>query len=83
MKKLTHGMRAYIKAKEAEENRTKFSQSGRNIQVFGLPVDIKEEDVKKFFERYGEIESISYAKRDNVTESIFHYNILFTAVESA
>ena len=82
--RLTREMADYVKATEQKENQQKFAQSGKNVQVFGLPIDITDEQVREFFSRYGEIESLSSAKRgEHVNETIFHYNILFKTVEAA
>ena len=82
--KLTRGMMGYMKATEQKENQQKFAQSGKNVQVFGLPIDVTDEQVREFFSRYGEIESLSSAKRgEHVNETIFHYNILFKTVDAA
>lgn len=82
--KLTRGMMGYKKSIEQKENQQKYAQSGKNIQVFGLPTNVTDDQVREFFSKYGEIESLSSAKRgDHVNESIFHYNILFKTAEAA
>ena len=75
---------SYLKATEQKESQQKFAQSDRNIQVFGLSTDVTDEQVREFFSRYGEIESMSSPKRgEHVNEAIFHYNILFKTKKAA
>jgi hypothetical protein len=83
MAKLTKGMLAYMKDKQNKENREKYAESGKNIQVFNLRTEIQEDNVKEFFSRYGEIESVSCPKRTDIEPSLFHYNVLFTTQEAA
>ena len=62
----------------------KFYQSGRNVQVFGLKVNATNGQVRKFFSRYGEIESMRSVKTSRyVRNDTFHYNILFRTAEAA
>lgn len=52
-------MLAYQKSKESTENRQRFAESGRNIQVFNVDMDLDQGQVKAFFQQYGEIETFS------------------------
>ena len=62
----------------------KFSQSGRNVQVFGLKVNATNGQVRKFFSHYGEIESMRSVKTSRyVHNDTFHYNILFRTTNAA
>ena len=82
--KLTPAMMNYLKVIEQRENQQKLPQFNRTIQIFGLSTDVTDEQVREFFSRYGEIESLSSAKRgEHVNETIFHYNILFKTVDAA
>lgn len=81
--KLTRGMLAYTKTVQAQSNKERFSDSGKNIQVFNLQKGVTEEQVRAFFSKYGEIEVISKPNRTDVEENIFHFNILFFKQEDA
>lgn len=83
--KLTRGMIAYMRTEQSAENKKKFADSGRNIQVFQISKDVTEKEVNEFFSQYGEIEQISAPTRkaEDISDSIFHYNILFKNTEAA
>ena len=83
MLKLTRGMRAYQKTEEAVKNRVKFVESGRNIQVFNIKMDVDEKKIRDFFSEYGSIESFTFPKRNDPQQDFFHCNILFEDKESA
>lgn len=83
--KLTRGMIAYMRTEQSAENKKKFADSGKNIQVFQINKEANEKAVREFFSQYGEIESVSAPTRkaEDINDSIFHYNILFKNTESA
>jgi len=76
-------MLAYQKSKESTENRQRFAESGRNIQVFNVDMDLDQGQVKAFFQQYGEIEAFSAPqKRPDTKKELYHYNILYKEVDS-
>lgn len=81
--KLTRGMLAFQRGQEQQQNKEKYADSGKNVQVFGLKSDVTETVVREFFSRYGTIEQLSAPNRTDVEQNIFHYNILFSKPEEA
>jgi len=81
--KLTRHMLTYQKNKEPVEYYQRFVESGRNIQVFNVDMDLDQGQVKAFFEQYGEIEAFSAPlKRPGTKKELYHYNILYKDIDS-
>jgi hypothetical protein len=83
LEKLTAGMLAYTKDRNMKENREKYQDSGRNIQVFGIGKEVDREIVERFFAQYGVIKECSKPSRADIDENLFHYNILFETADQA
>lgn len=83
-KRYPRGAEVLVKLVAQDRPVGKFSQSGRNVQVFGLKVNATNGQVRKFFSRYGEIESMRSVKTNRyVRNDTFHYNILFRTTKAA